>query len=110
MSETVPSIIETYLAAAQANDIDGMVATFTEGARVVDESRTHVGRDGIRKWREGVASAYQFTSEIRESTPDGPGRFLVKAHLEGNFPGGVVDLAYRFTLSDGLIEELQIAP
>ncbi len=87
-----------------------MVATFTEDARVIDESRTHVGRDGIRKWRKGVASAYQFTSEIRESLPDGPGRFLVKAHLEGNFPGGVVDLAYRFTLKDELIDGLEIAP
>lgn len=31
-------------------------------------------------------------------------------HLEGNFPGGVADLAYRFTLRHGLIEHLEIAP
>ena len=31
-------------------------------------------------------------------------------HLEGDFPGGVVDLRYKFTLTDDLISELVIAP
>jgi hypothetical protein len=31
-------------------------------------------------------------------------------HLEGSFPGGVVDLAYRFTMDGDLIAELVIAP
>jgi hypothetical protein len=31
-------------------------------------------------------------------------------HLEGNFPGGVVDLAYRFTMDGDLIAQLVIAP
>jgi hypothetical protein len=30
--------------------------------------------------------------------------------LEGDFPGGVVELRYRFTLVDGLVTELVIAP
>jgi len=28
----------------------------------------------------------------------------------GDFPGGVVDLIYRFNLADGLITRLEIAP
>jgi hypothetical protein len=31
-------------------------------------------------------------------------------HLEGDFPGGVVDLRYKFVLSTELIAELVIAP
>jgi hypothetical protein len=31
-------------------------------------------------------------------------------HLEGDFPGGVADLAYRFTMDCDLIAELVIAP
>ncbi len=31
-------------------------------------------------------------------------------HLEGNFPGGVVDLHFRFTLRDGQIARLVIEP
>jgi hypothetical protein len=34
----------------------------------------------------------------------------VTNHLEGDFPGGVVDLRYRFVLAGGLIAELEIAP
>jgi hypothetical protein len=31
-------------------------------------------------------------------------------HLEGDFPGGVADLHFRFTLRDGLISRLVIEP
>jgi len=31
-------------------------------------------------------------------------------HLEGDFPGGVVDLRYQFALKGDLIAELVIAP
>ena len=30
--------------------------------------------------------------------------------LEGDFPGGVAELRYRFTLADDLVTELVIAP
>jgi hypothetical protein len=33
----------------------------------------------------------------------------VTNHLEDSFPGGVVDLLYRFVLADGLISEREIA-
>jgi hypothetical protein len=36
--------------------------------------------------------------------------WLVVNHLEGDFPGGVVDLQYRFVVRDDLIVELVIAP
>jgi hypothetical protein len=32
----------------------------------------------------------------------------VTHHLEGNFPGGQVDLHFRFTLRDGAIADLVI--
>jgi len=31
-------------------------------------------------------------------------------HLEGNFPGGVADLQFKFTLRDGRISRLTIEP
>jgi hypothetical protein len=31
-------------------------------------------------------------------------------HLEGDFPGGQVDLRYRFALHDNLITTVEIAP
>jgi len=37
-------------------------------------------------------------------------RYVVRTRLTGNFPGGTVDLRYRFMLRDGLISVLEIAP
>jgi hypothetical protein len=34
--------------------------------------------------------------------------WLVTNHLEGNFPGGVVDRRYRFVLTNAFIGELEI--
>jgi hypothetical protein len=35
---------------------------------------------------------------------------LITNHLEGNFPGGVVDLRYQFALAGDLISTLTISP
>jgi hypothetical protein len=40
----------------------------------------------------------------------GSKRHDVYTHLEGNFPGGTVDLTHRFGLRDGHITRLEIAP
>jgi hypothetical protein len=36
--------------------------------------------------------------------------YVAVHHLEGDFPGGVVDLRFRFTLREGRIAELVIKP
>jgi len=41
---------------------------------------------------------------------DGLQRHDVYTHLEGNFPGGTVDLTNRFQLRNGRITRLEIAP
>ena len=110
MSNPVPEVISTYLTAAAASDIDTLVTTSAIDGEVLDESRTHSGREAIRAWRDSVASAYEYTLEVLGAEPQGEERYLVRTHLEGNFPGGQVDLTYRFTLHDGLIRALEIAP
>jgi hypothetical protein len=55
-----------------------------------------------------VASRYTYTTEITGITATGEDEYVVATHLEGDFPGGVVDLEQRFTVSDGLISELLI--
>ena len=72
------------------------------------------GRAEIREWRERVATAYEYTVEVRGAVPlgqvDGVERHDVYTHLEGNFPGGTVDLTNRFGLRDGSIARLEIVP
>jgi ketosteroid isomerase-like protein len=110
VTANVPDVITRYFTAAEAGDDDALVACFTDDAEVSDEDRTWRGRADIRQWREDVATAYEYTLQVLGADPDGDDRYIVRTHLEGNFPGGKVDLAYRFTLRGGLISALEIAP
>ena len=57
---------------------------------------------GFRK--EQLTRAVELHSDVDVDHYD------VTHHLEGNFPGGQVDLHYRFALSDGVIARLVIEP
>jgi hypothetical protein len=111
---SLPTVISEYLAASDRGDLDATLACFTEDAVVLDEDREWRGRAGIRHWREKVATAYEYTVEVRGATAlgrvDEVQRHDVHTHLVGNFPGGTVDLANRFGLRDEHIASLQIVP
>ena len=113
-SGSLPAVVSNYLAASDRDDIDAIVACFTEDAVVLDEDRHWVGAAAIRQWRENVASAFEYTVAIIRSEAlgevDGAQRYDVYTHLEGDFPGGKVDLTNRFTLRGGLIMGLEIVP
>ena len=114
MTKSLPTVISDYLAASDRGDVDAIVACFTDDAVVLDEDQEWRGRPAIREWREKVANAYEYTVEVRERRPrgqvDGLERHDVYTHLEGNFPGGTVDLTNRFGLRDGRIARLEIVP
>jgi ketosteroid isomerase-like protein len=114
MTNSIPTIISEYFAAADGGDVDAVVACFATDATVFDEDQEWHGHAGIRQWRTKVAAAYEYTVEVRRvvdlGTTDGIERHDVYTHLEGNFPGGTVDLTHRFGLRDGLIARLEIVP
>jgi hypothetical protein len=113
-TNSLPQIISGYLAAADGGDVDAVVACFADDATVLDEDHEWRGRAGIRKWRVQVGAAYEYTVDVRRSvslgTANGVERLDVYTHLEGNFPGGTVDLTNRFELRDGRITSLEIVP
>jgi hypothetical protein len=39
----------------------------------------------------------------------GEGKYVARVHLDGNFPGGTVDLRYHFTVDGERIRRLEIA-
>jgi hypothetical protein len=106
----LPEPIPTYLAAHTARDADAAVACFTDDAVVVDDGSTHQGPDRIRDWLGRAASEYTYTTELIGTRQLDDGRYVAIHHLEGDFPGGVVDLQFRFTLRDGRIARLVIEP
>ncbi len=114
MTISLPTIISDYMAASDGGNVDAIIVCFADEAVVVDEDQEWRDRPRIREWRERVATAYEYTVEIRGTVPrgqvDGLERHDVSTHLEGNFPGGTVDLTNRFTLRDGHIARLEIVP
>jgi hypothetical protein len=110
----LPPVIMEYLAASAEGDTDAVIGCFTEDARILDEDKEWRGTAAIRQWRERVATAYEYTVQVTGAKAlgklDGAERHDVYVHLEGNFPGGEVDLTDRFALRDDRIAVLEIVP
>lgn len=105
----LPEVVARYQAAHDRRDTDSALAAFAVDAHVVDDDRDHRGADEIRRWLETAASEFTYTRTLLavEATEAG---WLVRNRLEGDFPGGVAELRYRFVVTDDLITELVIAP
>ncbi len=114
MPNSLPPIISEYFAAAERGDVDALIACFADDAIVLDEDKEWHGHAGIRQWRTEVATAFEYTVEVRRTAGrgliDGDEGHDVYTHLEGNFPGGTVDLTNHFGLRAGRIARLEIVP
>ncbi|MBC7285830.1 nuclear transport factor 2 family protein [Hoeflea sp.] len=106
MSITLPAAISAYFA-ADRTDGDAVALCFAENAVVIDENRTHAGRDAISRWREEAAQKFSYEVDPFAVSEESK-QIVVTAHLTGNFPGSPVDLRYRFTLDEGRIARLEI--
>jgi hypothetical protein len=106
----LPDSITGYLVAHRARDLDAAMRHYTADAAVTDEGYTYVGHNEIRAWLARSASEYTYTIELISAARTGEEHFDAVHHLEGDFPGGVADLHFRFTLRDGLISRLTIEP
>ncbi|GAA1560139.1 hypothetical protein GCM10009789_11780 [Kribbella sancticallisti] len=114
MAQHLPHAIKRFLREAdpqhKANAHDLLAAFATDATVVDDDGTTYTGHDEIHRWRAAESSEYTYTVEISHVEKFDDTRYVVTTHLEGDFPGGVVDVIYRFTLADDLIAHLQIAP
>ena len=68
------------------------------------------GLDEIRQWLQRAASEFTYTRTFLSVEAQAADTWLILNRLEGDFPGGVVDLRYKFVLTADLITELLIAP
>jgi hypothetical protein len=107
MTTDAPAVISRYLLAADAQDPEALAACFTADGAVLDEGHTYTGRDEIIAWRHDT-NKWTYTTELTASESISPDEYRITVHLEGDFPGGVVDLNYKFVLRDGLIAALSI--
>jgi SnoaL-like domain len=106
----VPAVIDRYLLAHDRRDTDGALSTFAPNATVVDDGQRYVGPDRIREWLANVSTEFSYIRTLTGADGVDADTWLVTNRLEGDFPGGVVDLGYRFRLTGDAIAELLIAP
>ena len=111
--DQLPVVLRDFLPAHLARD-PGALRAFAPDAVVTDEGRTLRGHDEIGPWLRDAGTEFTYTTDIvgaERVDDDLPGEHWVAVlHLEGDFPGGVADLRYRFALVDGLVSGLVIAP
>jgi ketosteroid isomerase-like protein len=106
----LPEAIRSYLVAHHARDLDTAIAFYTDDATVIDEGTTYRGPQQIRDWLATAASEFTYTIELTNARRVDDEHYVAIHHLEGNFPGGVVDLKFTLALRDGRISQLTIEP
>jgi hypothetical protein len=109
---SLPAVVTEYLrlaGSARTAGVDAVLACFTDDAEVDDFEDVRIGAEAIRRWWQGPATAYDYHVEVLGGHALGADRFVAFTRLVGDFPGGTVELADRFTLRDGLIAKLEIA-
>lgn len=108
-SDTLPTTVRDFLAASTVHDAGTAASLLVEDAVVVDQDETFRGRDAVHAFVRDAAAEFEYTTEQTGARRVDDDHWVVTLHLEGDFPGGVADLDYRFTLRGGLVAELVIA-
>jgi hypothetical protein len=106
----LPEPATRYLEARDRRDVDTASSVFSPDATVTDDGHTYRGADEIRTWIATAATEYTFTRTLLHATAVDDHTWEAVNHLAGDFPGGEVDLRYRFTLVGDHITDLVIAP
>ncbi|MBO9726864.1 MAG: nuclear transport factor 2 family protein [Novosphingobium sp.] len=107
MSMNLPKPIADFVEANARLDIDGMSKPFQRDAVCIDNGKHFEGQAAIRQLfeEEVIPVRAIFTPDtVREED----GNVVVEGPAHGDFPGSPLRFTYRFTLSDGTIETLEI--
>ncbi|MET9228395.1 nuclear transport factor 2 family protein [Lentzea sp. NPDC003310] len=108
-SELLPATVREFFAAHVVHDADVSSSFLTEDALIVDQDETFRGREETYAFLRDAGTEFQYTTEQIGAHRADDTHWVVTVRLEGNFPGGVAELDYRFTLRDDLIAEIVIA-
>jgi uncharacterized protein (TIGR02246 family) len=109
MANSVPDVINRYIAALNGRDPVELLALFTPDAVVVDEGETWRGTSEISTWVADIAFRFHYNAEVLRVETTGDGNYVARVCLEGNFPGGTVELNARFDVDEGRIRRLENA-
>ncbi|MFF3446765.1 nuclear transport factor 2 family protein [Streptomyces sp. NPDC002667] len=106
--DDLPEVITRYLTAHNARDAATAVTLLTDDATVLDDGKSYQGAIAIEQWLNRATSEFTYTTRLTNAQEIDTSHYIATHHLEGDFPGGTIDLRFQFTLRDGLIEHLAI--
>jgi len=110
-SASLPAAVALYLEQVAGTTPADALPAFTAEAVVIDDGAMYRGSAEITGWLTRTVTAFEYTTTLLGAETDGSAT-TVRNRLEGNFPGGVVELRLLFLLdaATGLIRALTIAP
>jgi len=96
-NDQLPDVVIRYFELMDGEAKEQVADLFTPDAQVTDDGTTYRGRAEITAWLTGQASEWVTTStQLSADWIDQTA--VVVTRVEGNFPGGRVDLRNAFTL------------
>ncbi|MHA3704187.1 nuclear transport factor 2 family protein [Jatrophihabitans sp. YIM 134969] len=107
-SEQLPSALREFFTAHVVHDADTAVQFLADDVVAVDMGQTWRGRDQVYLFVRDAGAEFEVTTEELGTRRIDDAHFIIAVRLTGNFPGGVAELDYRFTLEGGLITEIVI--
>lgn len=105
---SLPDTVRAYLTARASRDVDRALSSFSPLAEVTDDGRAYRGTAAIRTFLSTAGAEFDYTTKLLSAERIDDGVWVAHNRIEGDFPGGIADLAYRFELSGGLIVRLDI--
>lgn len=103
----LPPPIASYIAAANAQDAQGVADAFLPDGVVHDEGHLHRGQPEIAAWALDAARKYKATIAPR-GIEYAQERCTVRTEVSGDFPGSPAALAFHFALRAGAIASLEV--
>src|SRR5207237_9503830 len=96
MSAALPRLIQNYIDASNAHQVQSILACFADDATVHDENTTHRGKIDIERWLRTTIEKYKFQfkplgAEARDNET------IVAVLVSGTFTVSQIKLDYNFT-------------
>ncbi len=107
MCINLPPIIQSYIDASNAHDVQSILACFADDAKVRDENTTHRGKIDIERWATETIEKYKFQFKPL-GAKEGDNETIVAVEISGTFPGSPISLDYRFALTSDKIASLTV--
>ncbi|GIG53591.1 nuclear transport factor 2 family protein [Demequina activiva] len=108
--DQLPTTIRAYLVAHANDDVEAAIQVFAPAAVVSDQGQTFRGTEEIRRFLRDAGAEFTYSTRLIGAERIDDAHWVATNRLEGDFPGGVAELHYRFTLDGDAVAELAIGP